>query len=384
MKKLLVLLTLAVALFGFSAGAFAQALDVCSTCGHKCALGVVACPQAGQSAAVCEPFDFETGAGYSSGRGTYPTDYCNAVFSICNCLNAGTTFVAGHRIGIRMTILVNGQAGQLGAYWSAPSSANVEFAMYATSTEACTTPVYTQSFGPGKFFKTNSSGVATTEVTSLASGSTCTVGTANQATQIITNVEAGYTITLADETNKLSRWRINIPWIRIDPAVLKNGEKISVKIETLDQATGGICADCVATCECIVDVALVCSDLISGSECLFPYFTSTTAPNDGQPWWNGIAITNTSAYPGTATLSVHQSDGTTTTKTGTYTTPTIPAGGIFVRALEAISFTGTGLGDVPAWIQVTTTFPTMDGFAIIADTSTGESMGYLCRKPSAQ
>jgi hypothetical protein len=249
--------------------------------------------------------------------------------------------------------------------------------MYATESETCNTPAYTLSFGPGKFYKSTSAGKSSTEVTTLAADPTCAVGSSNQATRIVTDVTAGYVITDLDELNKLSRWRIDIPEIRIDPTVLHNGEKISVKIETLDMDSGGICADCVVTCECIIDVALVCPSGEVGTECLFPYFTSTTAPNDAQPWWNGIAITNISSTDGTATLTVHQQDGAT----GTFTTETIAAGSIWVRPLEAIPFTGSGLGDLPIWIQVTTTFPQMDGFAIIADTSTGESMGYLCRKP---
>jgi hypothetical protein len=372
MKKLLVLLIVAMGLFSFSTGAFAQLADICAPC-DKCLVGSVGCPTT--QGGACGYFDFETGYGYSSGRGT---GNCHAVFSICNCLNAGTTFIAGHRIGIRLTILVNGVPGQNGAYWSDPASANIQFRMFATQLEACQATSYgTGAFGPGKFFKTLADGKSGTEVTTLIGGTTCTVPPANQATQIVTNPDQGYLITLADETAKTSRWWVNIPEIRIDPAVLNKGEKISVKIETLDQSTGGICADCVATCECVVDVAYVCPSTTSSSSCIFPYFTSTTAPNDTQLYWNGIAITNTGSTSGTATLTVKQQDGAT----GTYTTPSIAAGSIWVKSLDQVPFTGSGLGNLPIWIKVTSTFGSMDGFAIIADTSTGESMGYLCRKP---
>ncbi len=383
MKKLLVLLTVAVGLFGFSAGAFAAGLDdICIPC-TKCPLGTVGCPQPAQGITpTCSYFDYETGYGYVPGtRGLTREENCKAIFSICNCLNAGTNFVAGHRIGIRMTILVDGRAGQNGAYWSQPASANIAFSKFATQELACAATAYVSQFGPGKFYKTDSNGVATTEVTSLTGGTTCTVPTANQATQIITDPGSGYTITLQDETDNLSRWLINIPEMRIDTSVLHNCETISVKIETLDQNTGGICAECTATCECIIQVAKVCCATPSSSTCLFPYFTSTTAPNDAQPWWNGIAIINTGSSDGTATLLVTQTDGVK----GEVTVD-VAAGAIYVEMLKDIEFTAAGgtLGDKPVWIQVNTTFTSMDGFAIIADSTTGESMGYLCRKPSQQ
>ncbi len=218
-------------------------------------VGSVSSTIPGQQGGTCTYFDYEDTNTYqanSRGLGNY-----HAVFSICMCDNAGTNFVAGHRIGVRMTILVNGKAGQNGAYWSAPASANLRFSKFATLSEACQASAYVNQFGPGKFYKTDSVGVATTEVTTLAGDPTCAVGTANQATQIITDQSAGYTITLQDETDKVSDWWIDIPPIRIDRNVLHNGETISVRIETLDQNIGGICAHCVATCQSTVEVAKV-------------------------------------------------------------------------------------------------------------------------------
>jgi len=370
MKKILVLLTVAVGIFCFSTGAFAQLADVCTPC-DKCLVGNVGCNTA--QGGTCGYFDYETGYGYTSGRGT---GNCHAVFSICNCLNAGTTFAAGKRIGVALTILVNGASGQNGAYWSQPAVTDIQFHQYATQAEACAATDYgTYHFGPGKFFKSDSAGKSTTEVTTLIGGTTCTVPAANQATRIVTNVDQGYVITSADEFLKTSRWWINIPEIRIDPAVLYNGEKISVRIELLDMTSGGICADCTVTCTCVIDVAYVCPKTTS-STCLFPYFTTTGTPN---PWWNGIALVNTSKTAGNVTLKVYQKDG----KTGTYTTTTpVAAGSMFIATLDNIAFTAASgtLGGVPLYIEATSTFTGLDGFAMIANTQSGESMGYLCRK----
>jgi hypothetical protein len=193
-----------------------------------------------------------------------------------------------------------------------------------------------------------------------------------------TNVDSGYIITADDVLNKLSRWWIILPEMRVDINSLKANDLISVRIETLDQASGGICATCRATCVCVIDVAKMCptSGDLTGTSCLFPYFTSTSAATPDNPYWNGIAIVNTSSKAGVAVLSVYQTDG----KVGTFTTPSIAGHGMYVAALENIGFTGTGLGDLPLYINISTTFAGVDGFAMIANSESGESMGYLCRK----
>jgi hypothetical protein len=356
MKKLLVLLIVALAFFGFSASASAQLLDVCSAC-KSCPVTQISCGE--QSS--CIPFK--------------PCD--KYVFSICNCLTAATSFVSGHRIGVRMTILVNGVPGQNGAYWADPNSANVPFSMYGTTAAACAGTTFNRTFGPGQFYKTAANGTAITTLPLPVpiAGSTCKVDPANQATMIVTNPENGYTITDTDELNKLSRWWINIPDIRIDKTVITTASTISIKIETLDQNTGGICADCVATCECTIVVATVCA-VSQDNKCTFPYFTSASAATTSNSWWNAIVLTNTSSSAGTVTLNVYQIDGAT----ATFTTPSIPAHSQFVSPLENISFTGTGLGGQAIYIQATSTFAGLDGYAFMADAH-GNSMGYLCRKP---
>lgn len=378
MKKLLVLLIVAVGLLGLSTGAFAQAIDVCNSCKGGTDVGILECTT-GQGATCQGPiFNYQTRAGYADestvtlGTGSY-----RAIFNVCNCLNSATTFVATHRIGIRMTILVNGVAGDnLGAYWADPNALTLSFGMYAQPADTCAVGAYasvTRSFGLGAYYKADGVTAATP-----TAGTACAVPSGNRPVVYTTNLDQGYTITVADEVAKLSRWWIILPNMRIDPTVLKNGETISVKIETLDQATGGICALCVATCECTIEVAKACGAVGPAllNKCLFPYFTSTTAADATQPFWNGIAIVNTGSTAGTATLTVYQKDGAT----GTFTTPEIAAHSMYVAALENIGFDGTGLGGAPLYIKAQSTFSGIDGFAMIANTETGESMGYLCRR----
>ena len=156
MKKILVLLTVAMGIFAFSTGAFATGVEdivTCLTC-DKCALGVLPCPGTvvqGGMTPTCSYFDYDyndgQGIGYASGRPSVGN--CRAIFPICNCVDTETTFIAGHTIGIRMTIMVNGASGQKGAYWSQPADANIEFGKYASKTLACNTAGYGSNFGPG-------------------------------------------------------------------------------------------------------------------------------------------------------------------------------------------------------------------------------------------
>ena len=396
MKRLLVLLTLVVGLLGFSAGAFAQVgIPICNSCA-KNTLGTLDCPKGAQgSECVDYPFDYQTRAGYGTGNTEAEYDLTNtpyrAIFNICNCEvpvptdPSSAPFSEGKRIGIRLTMLVNGVAGDnLGAYWAdTAAAANIEFGSYAESSETCTDTAYLslgtggltdRHFGMGKYYKAN----GVDEVAATYLGTACVVPAVSRAVVVNTNVDSGYLITADDVLNKLSRWWIILPEMRVDSNVLKANDVISVRIETLDQASGGICATCRATCVCVIDVAKMCptSDISGSTTCLFPYFTSTSAATPDNPYWNGIAIVNTGAKTGSAVLTVYQQDG----RTGTFTTPLIAGHGMYVAALENIGFSGTGLGDMPVYISVSSTFSSLDGFAMIANSVSGESMGYLCRQ----
>lgn len=375
MKKLLVILTL-LSFVGIGSVAFAQtAAPVESLCSTQVLR--VACTLSGQFP-ECGPFDFETGAGAGCPNSKYEN---RAVFSVCNCPDP-TAFAAGAKIGIRMTILVDKndglgpRAGQNGAYW-ATTDPYVYFNKYASIDLACADTAFDFSFGTGHYYKTTN--LTSTGYITPYTGTLCDVPTTQEATIYVTDRTAGYTITLQDEIDALARWAIDIPLIRIDPGILHNGECIYVRVEFLNQNIGrGICSDCPPICEGTIKVACVCcSDEEKTSSCFFPYFTSVVAPDDINPYWNGIAIQNTSSVAGKATITASEKDGV---GKGTFTTPDpIPAGGMFVATLDTLTFDGN-LGSGQVFLTVTTEFPTMDGFAMMANSLTGESMGYLCRK----
>jgi hypothetical protein len=388
MKKLLVILVL-LSLVGISTAAFAQTCQIPYLCKPLNLLRVDC--TGGDQGDACYPFDFETGGQGACGQKNYTN---RAIFAVCCCPDTATNFRQGVKIGLRLSILVDKNdgkgpvPGQNGAYWAVGNNIatayNVLFGRYATLDLACADPTIdsalVDSFGPGHFYK--STNVTPSAAIATYTGTDCDVPTNSEATVYITERTAGYEITQADEINALVYWRVDIPPMRIEPVKLHNGECIYVRVEFLKQGITGICFDCPPICEAIIKVACVCcEDIDNTSSCFFPYFTSVKAA-DGidRFYWNGIAISNTSAIAGTATLAAFEADGK---GKGTVTSEEIPPGGMWVRALEALDF-GSKIGGDPIYIQVTTTFPGMDGFGMMANSDTGESMGYLCRKPGTR
>jgi hypothetical protein len=246
MKKLIFLPILLAAVFSFSVGAFAQA-PVVSLC--SATTGMLPCYQPEQD--LCTYFDYQTGYGYAP-FGT-PGYVNKAIFSLCNCPNSANNFFAGSKIGVRMMILVNDLPGDKGAYWSLPADGNVRFGMYTGFNLACAGEAL-NSFGPGHFYKTSD----LTAPISIVGDTTCQVLSANRATVLVTDPTAGYEITESDETLALNRWFVQIPPLRIDPAVLHNGEVIKVKVQFLNQ-NSVLCPDCPAVCQDEIIVATVCS-----------------------------------------------------------------------------------------------------------------------------
>ena len=362
MKKLLVLLTLMVGVLVFSADAFAG----CYSC--KGALRNVDCTGAVQGG-VCAEFDYDTplnsGGGFCIPSG--PLDNYRALFDLCQCTASLPYFTTpGNIVGVRMTILVDGAEGALGAYWSddllvVPAPIGLDITN-ATKVLACADLAYTNPILAGAYYEPD----GVTPSTPLTTG-VCTVPAANQTTVYSTYNLAGGGYTIIGPGTEQNWWWMDIPPIRIDPAVLNSAELVSVKIEFIEQF--GICATC-ALCECVIPVAQVCCGAPAAAPRTFPYFTSLTAGS----WWNGIALVNTAATANSVTLTAFVQDGTTDTFT-----VSVPANSMFVDLLENITWAGTGTGGLPLYIVATPTIAGLDGFAMIADQVTGESMGYLPR-----
>lgn len=363
-KKVLGLLTVMIAVFGFSTGAFAAWGDeICTTC-KSCTVDNVACEAGEQEDILCYEFDYDNryiADGYCVDS---DAEKCRAIFNICNCENP-EDFLSGQTIGVRMTVLVDGEDGENGAYWSGTADANVEMRQYGTEADACEdmADVYDKEFGPGKFYLSD----LETEVpqATLVDNPTCEVVAAARATVILTDPIEGYTITPQDAIDKLSHWWIDVAPIRIDPNVLNNGELISVKIELLNQESGGICADCTCVCECIVDVAIVCCADDASYSMYFPYLVTQDAA-----WNTGIVVTNLGSSVAIAdmeaTFTLTDGTGAEFTYTKTDFETKVWA---FVIDVELPNFSGTPLPGT-AWLNVETNF-SVDGWHFMTDGNFG-------------
>jgi hypothetical protein len=335
MKKLFFLPILLAAFFSLSTGAFAQAPVpwICNT-----TIGMLPGDQAEQDA--CTYFDYQTGYGYClTGKSVYSN---KAIFQICNCPNSATNFREGSKIGVRMTILVNDQPGEKGAYWSLPADGEVHFGKYPSNALACA-GVALDTFGPGHFYKDTD----LTAPVSIVGDTTCQVPSANRATVYVTDRTAGYTITGEDETLALNRWFVQIPPIRIDPAILHNCESIKVRVEFLNQ-NSGICSDCPPVCAGDIIVGQVCSTpCTTCTYTLIPSSSSfrssggsssvaVTTSESGCPWGavsNDSWITVTAGSTGIGTGTVSYSVSTNTTGSSRVGTITI-AGKVFTLTQE--------------------------------------------------
>jgi hypothetical protein len=234
--------------------------------------------------------------------------------------------------------------------------------MNGTHDLACKETGSPRTFGAPTYFLSDGS----TNVTALTANPACTVPAANRATILTT--PTGYVINLATDSLK-PYWRIDIPPIRIDPAVVPAGAKIAVKIELYDVTAGaGICPTCIGCiCDCVIEVATVCCASGSASSTAkFPYFTDLTGASG---WWNGIAINNPSAAVGTCKLTANEKNGNVATAT-----VTVPAGGMFSSLLQDMTWAGA-TGGVPASITAVCDYAGVTGFAMMSDYA-GSSMGY--------
>ena len=283
-----------------------------------------------------------------------------------------------------MTVLVDGVAGQLGAYWTNPAITTINMLLYGTGEDPCADPGTAGSFGAINYYKSD----RITSATPIGTGViACNpIVDPNQAVVLYTAIGDGYTITIDDETNKRHQWVIDIPTLRIDRHVLHNGEIISVKVELLAEGTGGICADCDAVCECIIDVAIVCCDdiVIPLPERFGMYFPYVTWQGS---WSTGVVVTNISSIIPYApmvvaaedmevTFVLHDVNGDQFTYFKDDFTTTSWA---FSMGALVPEFDGTPAAG-PAWLEVQTNFA-VDGYSYIANGNFG--LGTLPRQWSS-
>jgi hypothetical protein len=307
-----------------------------------------------QTGGSCTNFDFESAS----------TGYCTTGTNLHKpsrfVLQASQPFELT-TYTIKMEILVNGNAGEHGVYWSSTAPTFGHFASTSSTDGACASDANTGTFtGVISYLR----GDGSTSATPVGPISGNCAGVAAGAKAVTINTTANSLFVLGD-----SFLYVNFPPFNYNQAEVSSGDVVSVRV-TLSKSTCGVVQTItipIGTFGCIIAPPVVSNSL------LFPYFSSLSAGTGVGDFWNGIAVINTSSTAGTANFTAQERDGSV----GTFSVA-IPAKGMYVNLLELIPWVGTGLGNSQCYITVTTDFAA-DGFGMIAKETTGESMGYLPR-----
>ena len=299
-----------------------------------------------QGTDTCDAFDNESEAGF-----------CNDHANNNMVIGASSPFDLA-QYQVTMEILVNGLSGDNGVYWSneAPQSEgydNKDDACDALSTDGT-------ALGAATYELANES-AATPEAPHIDD---CDVAANGRA--VVMNI-ADCDLNLVANDDYL--W-FDLPAFNYDLDDIQEGDVVTVEI-TINKVPCGVYFTGVWEIG-----TFGCQAAGFTSTILFPYFTNM----EGDTYWDGISIVNLGSTDGTATLTVYEADGDVATMT-----VAVSANSMYVNLLSAMvsgmtlttSVDGT-LGNARNYISVTADF-NVDGFAMMARSDTGESMGYLPR-----
>jgi hypothetical protein len=260
---------------------------------------------------------------------------------------------------VKMEILVNGQSGDNGVYWS---DQNLWVDGFDTQDDACAS-VTTLPATPSLTYQLANGSAAVPDSTH---SNNCSVD--DTARAVVLNT--GVTNLSLTSTNDFMGF--DMPAFNYNLDDIQEGDVVSVKVTITKVPCGEIFTGTwtVGTFGCQASAAT--------AKLLFPYFTEMGAADS---FWDGIAIVNGSSTDGTATLTIHEADGDVATMA-----VAVKAHSSYVNLLSAMlsgmtlttSVDGT-LGNAKCYIVVSTDFVPADGFAMMAESASGQSMGYLPR-----
>lgn len=301
----------------------------------------------------CVAFDNETAAGYcvnSAHGGNYVVIHSSAPFDSA-------------QYQLELEILVNGQPGDNGVYFT---NQDLLSESVTSKTLACdgVFAETTHAFATNSYYL--STGAAAVPV--IPNAAECDVADAARAVRLVTaTTDLG--IGLNDTYIAL-----DLPAFNYDLDEITANDVVTVRVSINKVPCGTIFSDVweIGTFNCQVPGI--------STSMYFPYFTNMA---DGDIFWDGFVVTNISGNDGTFTITVYEKDGDVGVLPAAIA---VPARGQYVNLLSLMLPTmtkqsGSGtLGDSSCWIYVSGDF-SMDGFAMIANAATGESMGYLPRLP---
>lgn len=275
----------------------------------------------------------------------------------------------------KFEILVNGEPGDNGVYWSS-STTNVPDFMTESSNSFMTLITDTsadQMSGDFTAYTAGGSEVPDGSMMSTGAFTGCDVPLASRA--VILESEASvFSLTSAGVDNKI--------WLAIPPMIYRTGESsdafqpgdvVSVQI-TIGEAPCGLWWNGEVE---ITEAVDSCTTAVSstGGSLLYPYYPALNSPGGVL---NIMTICNNSATAGTATIRLYEADSD-----AFLATVDVPARGVvqvnlgtFTTIPDYSQTAGSGtFGDAAFFGAVTTTFPT-GGVAGIVQLSSGSSAAY--------
>jgi hypothetical protein len=297
-------------------------------------------PFVGGQSANCT-FTYNTGLNYCNTGGWFGNE-----FILQN--NTGTFYNSGDQY--RMRLIVSGS----GAYWGG-AGGNIDG--YEPDQDPCGGGLFTNvSAG---WVETTESGASFTGYRSAACGE---FDSGEEVTILTANVFSGI-----EDFNRLV---VAIPPVVYDRDQFVAGDEVTVTVELWRLPCGLIFSDERKVAE-FVDT---CAAAVPNTTLYYPF---TVALDGSQGFWFGFAIGNPSAIAGTADILFFEADG----DAGTFTTPSIPSGGVLVYGgadllsnLTPNAANPGTLGDTYGHFVVITNFGSAGGFGM---TGNGEdSTGY--------
>jgi hypothetical protein len=315
------------------------------------------------STSTCNLIDNSANTSSDSTSGSYAPDYG---FCATGDLHQYNNIVISNEDGftlegnIQVTyeILVNGESGANGVYWSGASFNSG----HGATLKKAVTNASLNTFS-GKAYKSN----GTSEVLTFDTGVDCDVDDDSKATIVKATATAS---SMELTTGKYPYMTLDMPDMVIDSSEVSKGDVLSVKVTVESLPCGAIIDG-----ETWEIGTFGCTATGTSYSQRYPYFGKTTGK-----YANVIIITNVSDNDGTATLTLYEEDGDIFT-----TTVSVGAHKLAVNLLGNLDWTATDktgggtVGDVRSYVECSADF-SVDGTAMITNQTTGESIGYLPRQ----
>lgn len=305
-----------------------------------------------QGSETCQYFDNEDA--FSNG-------YCvNTHFANDVILASNSPFDLA-QYTVQLDILVNGQGGNNGVYWTNDLLAVDAYTFYPGCPGAATTDivgVYTYlngSFAPVSAGPRNSG--------------QCDVSAAFPDQRAVTLISPQTNLALTAGDDYIA---FDLPALNYDLDEITAGDVVTVRITINKVPCGSIFTG-------IWDLGTFgCLSAPQTSGLLYPYFTE--AGESADAYWDGFVITNPAMTDATCLVTWFEADG----DQGTVTV-VVPAMSQYVNLLSAMPWAQTvglgSLGDSSGYIRVNATGASgIDGFGMMGRPDTGEAMGYLPRQ----